>query len=106
MCSLSAVCAFEQFVVAKKGIEKQSEVGDAEALANVDEAVVLESDSHFGTERDSTTTAPLSPLTFLRVFTFAAQDDLASLRGVEGAIGAHRPPGGDGRGGGCADKCE
>ncbi len=42
----SAVCAFEQFVLAKKGIEKQSEGGDAEALANVDEAVVLESDSH------------------------------------------------------------
>ncbi len=96
----------EQFVVAKKGIEKQSEVGDAEALANVDEAVVLESDSNGGKVRDSTTTAPLSPVISLRVFTFAAQDDLASLRGVEGSVGAHRPPGGDGRYCGCADKCE
>jgi len=41
-----AACACEQFVVAKKGIEKKSEGGDAEALANIDEAVVLESDTH------------------------------------------------------------
>ncbi len=60
-CLFSAVCAFEQFVVAKKGIEKQSEGGDAEALANVDEAVVLESDSYAGVVRDSTT-APLGSL--------------------------------------------
>ena len=52
-----AVCAFEQFVVAKKGIEKQSEDGDAEALANVDEAVVLESDKNsiFGVGLDCRT---------------------------------------------------
>ena len=57
-CLFSAVCAFEQFALAKKGIEKQSESGDAEALANVDEAVVLESDSKWGVVRDSTAAPP------------------------------------------------
>ncbi len=50
VCSAAFVC--EQFAVAKKGIDKGSDAGDAEALANVDEAVVLEGDaSHM---RDST----------------------------------------------------
>ena len=57
-CLFSAVCAFEQFVVAKNGIEKRSEGGDAEALANVDAAVVLESESNYGVVRDSTAAPP------------------------------------------------
>ena len=44
------MCVCEQFAVAKKGIDKQNDAGDAEALANVDEAVVLEADG----VRDST----------------------------------------------------
>ncbi len=48
VCSHAFVC--EQFAVAKRGIEKGNDVGDAEALANVDEAVVLEADE----VRDST----------------------------------------------------
>ena len=68
--SLSAVCVCEQFVVAKKGIEKRSEDGDAEALANIDEAVVLESDSYYGMVRDLTASTPRSPLTFPRVCVF------------------------------------
>ena len=57
------MCAFEQFVVAKKGIEKKNEGGDIEALDNVDEAVVLEGDE----VRVSTASLPRSPLTFSRV---------------------------------------
>ena len=40
--------------MAKNGVEKQSDGGDAEALANVDEAVVLEVDG----VRDSTAAPP------------------------------------------------
>ena len=110
MCGylFSSVCAFEQFVVAKKGIEKQSEGGDAEALANVDEAVVLESDSHewgIGVRLDCRTPS-LSPLTFPHVYVFTEQVDLASLCSTKWSIGAHRHPGGDGSYRGCTDKCE
>ncbi len=56
---LSAV-VFEQFVVAKKGIEKKNDGGDREALDNVDEAVVLEGDE----VRVSTASLPRSPLAF------------------------------------------
>ncbi len=49
-CVCTWSCVGEQFVVAKNGIETQSDGGDAEALANVDEAVVLEVDG----VRDST----------------------------------------------------
>ncbi len=61
VCSAAFVC--EQFHVAKKGIEKGNDAGDAEALANVDEAVVLEVDG----VRDSTAAPPRSPLTSPRV---------------------------------------
>ncbi len=61
VCSAAFVC--EQFAVAKKGIEKQNDAGDAEALANVDEAVVLEGDG----VRDSTAAPPRSPLTSPRL---------------------------------------
>ncbi len=88
VCLFSAVCVCEQFVVAKKGIEKKSKGGDAEALANIDEAVVLEADW----VRDSTAAHPGSPLTFPRVCVFTEQVDLASLCSRERAIGAHRPP--------------
>ncbi len=54
VCSAAFVC--EQFAVAKKGIGKGNDAGDAEALANVDEAVVLEGDAR--NVRDSTA-APL-----------------------------------------------
>ena len=52
--------SFEQFAVAKSGIDKQNGVGDAEARAQLDEAVVLEVDG----VRDSTAAPPRSPLTF------------------------------------------
>ena len=55
VCSDAFVC--QQFTVAKKGIDKQNDVGDAEALANVDEAVVLEGDE----VRDSTAAALALP---------------------------------------------
>ncbi len=55
----SAAFVCEQFAVAKKGIDKGNDAGDAEALANMDEAVVLEADG----VRDSTAAPPRSPLT-------------------------------------------
>ncbi len=55
ICSAAFVC--EQFAVAKKGILKQNDAGNAEALANIDEAVVLEGDE----VRDSTAAPPRSP---------------------------------------------
>ena len=99
-CSVVFVC--EQFAVAKKGIEKGNDAGDAEALANVDEAVVLEGDG----VRDSTAAPSRSPLTSPCVCVFAEQADLASPRSGEGAIGAHRPAGGEGRSGGRAGQRE
>ena len=61
VCSVAFGC--EQFAVAKKGIEKKNNAGDVLALANVDEAVVLEADG----VRDSTAAPPRSPLTSPRV---------------------------------------
>ena len=46
-------CVYEQFIVAMNGMEKRSDGGDAEALGNIDEAVVLEVDK----VRDSTVLA-------------------------------------------------
>ncbi len=67
-CLFSTVCAFEQFVVAMEGINKQNEDGDRVALANLDEAVVLEEEADG--VRDSTAAHPRSRLTFLRVCAF------------------------------------
>ena len=82
--------------MAKRGIEKRNDAGDAEALANVDEAVVLEGDS----VRDSTAAPPRSPLTLPRVCAFAEHTDLASLGSMEWAISFDRPLRGDGWRGG------
>ena len=50
MCFVALLYHFEQYVVAVKAIERKNEGGDAEALAQLDEAVVLEVDE----VRDST----------------------------------------------------
>jgi len=89
--ALCRVCAFEQFVVAENGIKKESEGGDREALANVDEAVVLEADATY--VRDSTAAPPRSHLVSATFFVFAVQLYVASLRCSLWAIGAHRPAG-------------
>ena len=94
VCSLSCV-SFEQFAVAKSGIEKKNGGGDAEARAQLDEAVVLEGDG----VRDSTAAPPRSPLTFLAhvcVCVFAGQADLAVVGCIHGATRFGRPVGGDG----------
>ena len=67
VCSLSCV-SFEQFAVAKSGIEKRNDGGDAEARAQLDEAVVLEVDE----VRDSTAAPPRFPLTFTRMCVFCS----------------------------------
>jgi hypothetical protein len=58
-----SVVIFGQFIVAKNGIAKKSEGGDAEALEKVDEAVVLEGDG----VRVSTASLSRSPLNFPHV---------------------------------------
>ena len=98
----TSVCVCEQFAVAKQGVEKQSDAGDAEALANVDEAVVLEADG----VRDSTAAPPRPPLTLPRVCAFAEQTDLALVGGLLWATSFDRPLGGEGRRGGRAKHCE
>ena len=106
--SLSCV-SFEQFAVAKSGIEKRNGGGDADARAQLDEAVVLEADGDYGV-RDSTDAPPRSHLTLpcvcMCVCVLAEQYDFAALRCELWAIGAHRPVGGDGRSGGRTDLCE
>ena len=52
------MCVCEQFAVAKTYIEKTNVWADAEARAQLDEAVVLEVDE----VRDSTAAPPCSPL--------------------------------------------
>ena len=105
VCSLSCV-PFEQFAVAKSGIEKQNSGGDAEARAQLDEAVVLEVDG----VRDSTAAPPRSPLAFplmcVCVCVFAEQMDLDALRSSLWAIGADRPLSGDGRDYRCTGQSE